>query len=84
MTKSILIKRIDNKQFNLSFNNTIIILKYVKNEYIYSRASVPVRIDGSFEAELISKAKKVLALQRKGVNLIFPDVLKIEKELLGR
>lgn len=58
--------------------------KYIKNEYIDSRASVPVRIDGRFETELISKAKRVLALQRKGVKLVFPDVLKIEKELLGR
>lgn len=57
--------------------------KYIKNEYIDGRASVPVRIDGRLEAELISKAKKVLALQRKGINLIFPDVLKIEKELLN-
>lgn len=58
--------------------------KYIKNEYIDGRASVPVRIDGRFEAELINKAKRVLALQRKGVKLIFPDVLKIEKELLDR
>ena len=57
---------------------------YIKNEYIDSRASVPVRIDGRFETELISKAKRVLALQRKGVKLVFPDVLNIEKELLGR
>ena len=27
--------------------------------------------------------KEFLALQRKGINLIFPDVLKIEKELLA-
>ena len=58
--------------------------KYIKNEYIDNRASVPVRIDGRFEAELINKAKRVLALQRKGVKLIFPDVLKIEKELLAK
>lgn len=58
--------------------------KYIKNEYIDRRTSVPVRIDGRFEAELISKAKKVLALQRQGIHLIFPDVLKIEKALLGR
>lgn len=58
--------------------------KYIQNEYIDGRASVPVRIDVRFEAELISKAKRVLALQRKGVKLIFPDVLKIEKELLDR
>lgn len=58
--------------------------KYIKNEYIDRRTSVPVRIDGRFEAELISKAKKVLALQRQGIHLIFPDVLKIEKALLSR
>ena len=58
--------------------------EYIKNEYIDKKASVPVRIDGRLEAELISKAKKVLALHRKGVNLIFPDVIKIERELLSK
>ena len=58
--------------------------KYIKNEYIDKHASIPVRIDGRLETELIKKAKKVLALQRKGVKLIFPDVLKIEKELLSQ
>lgn len=55
---------------------------YVKNEYIDSRANVPVRIDGAFEKELMEKARRVLALQRKGVKLIFPDVLSIEKCLI--
>ena len=32
--------------------------------------------------ELKDKAGKVLALQRKGAKLIFPDVLSIEQELL--
>jgi hypothetical protein len=36
------------------------------------------------ERNLISKAKKVLTLQRKGIKLIFPDVLSIEAKLLGR
>ena len=58
--------------------------KYIKNEYIDDKASVPVRINGKTEAELVAKAKRVLALQRKGVPLIFPDVLKIEKELLSK
>ncbi|MEG6612860.1 hypothetical protein V6C42_08395 [Pseudoclostridium thermosuccinogenes] len=57
---------------------------YIKNEYKDSKANVPVRVDGIFEKELISKAKKVLALQRKGIKLIFPDVLKIEKELMKK
>ena len=55
--------------------------QYIKNEYLDKKA-VPVRISGDLEKEIISKAKKVLALQRKGINLIFPDVMKIEKELL--
>jgi hypothetical protein len=58
--------------------------KYVKNEYIDSRANVPVRIDGAFEKELMGKAKRVLALQRKGNKLIFPDVLAIEATLLKK
>ena len=33
--------------------------------------------------ELKDKAGKVLALQRKGAKLIFPDVLSIEQELLN-
>lgn len=57
---------------------------YIKNKYIDSKSSTPVRIDGVFERNLISKAKKVLTLQRKGIKLIFPDVLSIEAKLLGR
>ena len=58
-----------------------IIDEYIKNEYIDSNTNIPVRIDGMLEQELLSKAKKILALQRKGSKLIFPDVLKIENEL---
>lgn len=57
---------------------------YIKNEYIDSAANVPVRIDGAFEQVLLDKAKRVLALQRKGVKLIFPDVLGIEAKLLNK
>jgi hypothetical protein len=56
--------------------------KYINNEYIDPVGNVPVRVDGVLEKELISKAKKVLALHRKGIKLIFPDVMKIEKEIL--
>lgn len=55
--------------------------QYIKNEYCDSKTFSPVRIDARLENEIISKAKRVLALQRKGVDLIFPDVLKIEKQL---
>lgn len=56
--------------------------KYIKNEYLDPLHHAPVRLDGAFEKQLIQKASKVLALQRKGVHLIFPDVLEIEKALL--
>ena len=59
-------------------------VEYIKNEYIDSNKNIPVRISGSLEKELINKATKVLALQRKGIPLIFPDVLKIEGELLKK
>lgn len=57
---------------------------YIKNEYIDSKTKIPVRISGMLEKELQVKAKRVLALQRNGINLIFPDVLAIEKELLEK
>lgn len=56
----------------------------MKNEYLDKNTNTPVRIDGVFEKELVEKAKRVLALQRKGINLIFPDVLKIESQLLSK
>jgi len=57
--------------------------KYVKNQYIDSVSSVPVRLNGAFERQLIRQARKVLTLQRRGAHLIFPDVLGIEESLLG-
>ena len=58
--------------------------KYIKNEYHDSRAHIPVRINGQLEKELKQKANKILALQRKGIKLIFPDVLTMERELLDK
>ena len=55
---------------------------YIKNEYVDGFYKKPVRVDGRFERELQKKARKVLALQRKGMRLIFPNVLEIERLLL--
>ena len=57
--------------------------KYIKNKYVNGNMNSPVRVNGQFEQELVKKAKRVLALQRQGIRLIFPDVLKIEAKLLG-
>ena len=56
---------------------------YIRNEYL-DGSNKPVRITGSLERELESKAIKVLNLQKKGKKLIFPDVLSIEKKLLEK
>lgn len=60
-----------------------ITIQYIKNEYFDSKANIPVRIDGALERELLEKAKRVLALQRQGHKLIFPDVLSIESKLIN-
>lgn len=56
--------------------------KYIKNQYIDAASNLPVRLNGALERQLIQTASRVLALQRKGIRLIFPDVLQIEQELL--
>lgn len=56
--------------------------KYIKNIYHDTSFKEPVRIDGVFEKQLVKKAKKMLSLTRQGGKFIFPDVLRIEQELL--
>lgn len=56
--------------------------KYIHNEYLDSASNIPVRVNGTLEKEIITKAKKVLALQRQGKRLIFPDIQKIESEFI--
>lgn len=48
--------------------------EYLLNEYLDDN-HMPVQISNSDKKRIISKAKKVLLLQRRGYNLIFGDVL---------
>lgn len=57
--------------------------KYLENAYIDKSSNLPVRINGSLEKEIIKKAQHILALHRKGIKIIFPDVLSIESKLLN-
>ena len=59
-----------------------IIPDYINNEYVDSVTNNTVIINDRQKSEINSKVKKVLYLQRKGINLIFPDVFKIENVLL--
>lgn len=56
--------------------------KYILNEYKEAHTNNTVTITDNLASELHHKAMKVLGLQRKGIKIIFPDVLTIEKGLL--
>lgn len=56
--------------------------KYVNNVYLDKKSNLPVKVSGNLEKELIEKAKRVLALHRNGIQLIFPNILKIETDLI--
>ncbi len=55
---------------------------YVKSQYL-DRNHITVKVDGAFERELTKTANQVLKKVRKGVKLIFTDVLAIEAALLA-
>lgn len=57
---------------------------YINNQYFDAATDSPVAIPAKVAAKIEQKAKKVLMLQRRGHRLIFPDVLKIEKELVNK
>lgn len=60
-----------------------VIPKYIGGEYIDQNANTPVKVDGIFEKNLIQKVKTVLVLTKQGKVIVFPDILKIEQELLN-
>lgn len=61
-----------------------ITMEYMRSEYYDSNSHIPVRVNGAFEKELKEKANRVLALQKKGVKLVFPDIFTIEKKLIEK
>lgn len=58
-------------------------IDYIDNEYCDKNANIPIVLSGNIQEELIRKSHSVLSQVRHGRNLIFPDVLQIEKQLLG-
>ena len=56
--------------------------KYINAVYIDIKAKIPVRIENPLSNSIETKAKSVLEKQRKGIPLIFPDVLTIELRLI--
>ncbi|NCC95850.1 MAG: hypothetical protein EOM02_03335 [Synergistales bacterium] len=54
---------------------------YIQGQYLDPTNNQPVKIDGASEKELLSKAKKIVALARRGKRVTFTNILDIEKEL---
>ena len=63
-------------------NMVPITAEYINNEYLSN--SLSVRVDGELERLLMQTAKDVLNKQRRGIKLIFPDVISIEKALIEK
>ena len=55
--------------------------KYVQNIYCNGNPRVPVTVEEDLKKTIVKKAAKILRLERKGKNVIFPDVLSIESKL---
>ena len=55
--------------------------EYILNEYLDPH-NVPVRLCDKVRKRIIHKAKKVLSLQRQGIDLLFGDVFTIRKKLI--
>lgn len=56
----------------------------ISKKYIdctYENQSQAVKVDNILKKEIIKKSKKVLALNKKGMKLIFPNVSEIENSL---
>lgn len=58
--------------------------EYVESEYVVTKDKVPAKINALLETEIITKAKRVIALARHGVKVVYPDILKMELELLKK
>ena len=58
--------------------------KYIANVYIDKNTKKPVTIDPDTARDIITNAKDVLKLHRRGIPLIFPNVTLIEKVLLSQ
>jgi hypothetical protein len=56
----------------------------MNNIYIDAATGAHVTLASNAASEIERKAKKVLMLLRKGIKLIFPDIITIEKQLLAK
>lgn len=73
-----------NKNAFLIQNMFPVTIEYLNNVYIDVGTNAPVILSTKLKEDLEQKARKVLNIHRRGKKLIFPDVLEIERKLLGK
>lgn len=56
--------------------------QYISSVYFDKRSNLPVKVEQPLADKIERQAKKVLEMQRRGIPVIFPDVLRIEASLL--
>ncbi|MGL4485386.1 MAG: type III toxin-antitoxin system CptIN family toxin [Anaerovoracaceae bacterium] len=56
--------------------------EFISNIYLMQQTHKPVSIEKKLKREVEKKSRKILALYRKGIKIIIPNVKAIEKELL--
>ena len=56
--------------------------KYIASVYLDKNTKNEVTINPDIEKDIVTNARDVLKLYRRGIPLIFPDILVIEKQLL--
>ncbi|TCL32197.1 hypothetical protein EV210_12317 [Anaerospora hongkongensis] len=61
-----------------------VIPSYINNQYLNANNGQPIILPSKLSSEIETKAKKALIMHRKGLGLIFPDVLAIETQLLAK
>jgi hypothetical protein len=56
--------------------------KYITEEYIDKATNSPVDIPDDLKKDLNARARKAIRLYRKGIKIVFPNILDIEQALL--
>ncbi|MCL2171779.1 MAG: hypothetical protein FWB71_06440 [Defluviitaleaceae bacterium] len=59
-----------------------VIERYIANEYIEKATNRAVTINDSLKSELNASARKAVRLYRRGIKIVFADILEIERVLL--
>lgn len=79
--KSIMIRKIANKQSVILLQNTFPTLeKYI--DHVHTINGVPVRVADNLKSEILENFNYLLALKKQGLNLFFTDIDSLKQKML--